>query len=294
LHGATLHLVARFDPGSALTLVESERLTVFTLPPAGYARILEHVRSTGRRVELPALRYAATGTSPLDITLKRDVEALLGRVLNNAYGLTEMAPMIATTRPQAARQDTSVGPPFPGVEIRIVGPDGRPVAPGAVGLLKARGPNVMRGYYRADAATRAVIDAEGFLDTGDLARQEADGALFIVGRAKELIIRSGFNVYPEEVEAALAAHPSVTLAAVVGRPARDGNEKVIAFVQLAPGAAADETALRAWCAARLAPYKRPSRIEFVDALPVSSTGKPQKHLLRTRALALDAAMAGKS
>ena len=282
-HGATLHLVARFDPGAALTLVESEKLTVLPVPPAGLARILEHVRATGRRLELPALRYVSTGSSPLDITLKRDVEALFGVALYNAYGLTEMGPMIATTHARAPRPDTSVGLPFPGVEIRIVGPDGRPVALGAVGLLKARGPNVMRGYYRAPEATRAAIDEEGWLDTGDLARQDADGALFIAGRAKELIIRSGFNVYPEEVEAALAAHPAVMLAAVVGRPAAAGNEEVIAFVQLAPGAAAGEEALRAWCAERLAPYKRPARIVALDALPASATGKIRKAPLRERA-----------
>jgi long-chain acyl-CoA synthetase len=289
LYGATVHLVARFDPQATLALVARERVTVFQGVPAMFARLLEHVRATTERPSLQSLRYASAGGSPLDMTLKRDAERLLEVPLNNGYGMTELAPTVSTTLMDQPRTDDSVGPPLPGIEIRIVDAEGRIVAPGATGLLKVRGPTVMRGYYRAEQATAHIIDAEGFLDTGDLARQDCDGALFIVGRAKDLIIHSGFNVHPEEIEAVLTAHRDVTLAAVVGRSGASGNEDVIAFVQLAPGAITDETALRAWCAERLAPYKRPLRIVALAALPASSTGKIRKSALRETARDLGSA-----
>jgi acyl-CoA synthetase (AMP-forming)/AMP-acid ligase II len=140
----------------------------------------------------------------------------------------------------------------------------------------------MLGYYRNDALTREAIGADGWLRTGDIAREEADGALFIVGRSKELIIRSGFNVYPGEVEAVLNAHPDVTQSAVVGR-AVEGNEEVVAFVELAPGATVTTQALLGFAAARLAPYKRPSEIVVLRSLPTAATGKLLKRELKALA-----------
>jgi acyl-CoA synthetase (AMP-forming)/AMP-acid ligase II len=139
----------------------------------------------------------------------------------------------------------------------------------------------MQGYYRDPDGTRAVLGDDGWLDTGDLARQDADGALFIAGRSKELIIRSGFKVYPLEVETVLNAHPAVTQSAVVGRALLDGNEEVVAFVQPAPGSRLAADALGDWCASRLAPYKRPARIVLMDSLPAAPSGKVLKHKLKT-------------
>jgi acyl-CoA synthetase (AMP-forming)/AMP-acid ligase II len=147
--------------------------------------------------------------------------------------------------------------------------------------MHVRGPGVMQGYYRAPELTAAAIDAEGWFNTGDLARMQ-DGALFIAGRSKELIIRSGFNVYPPEVEAVLNAHPDVTLSAVVGR-AVQGNEEVVAFVQLRPGAATTAQDLAAYAAGRLAPYKRPAEVVLLDALPTNPTGKILKQQLAQQA-----------
>jgi acyl-CoA synthetase (AMP-forming)/AMP-acid ligase II len=288
LYGGTLHLVARFDPAEALRLLAQERLTVFQGVPAMFARLIEHADAMGVPIEAPALRYSSAGGSPLDLALKARVEERLGVVLHNGYGMTELSPTVAQTRMDAPRRDDSVGPAIPGLEIRIVGAEDRPEEPGGVGTLQVRGPTVMLGYYRNEAETARVLSADGWLDTGDLARLDPDGALFIVGRAKELIIRSGFNVYPEEVEAVVAAHPDVTLCAVVGRRAEEGNEEVVAFVQVRPRAVFDEASLQAWCAERLAPYKRPARIVRLDALPASSTGKIQKAPLRERAAAIGA------
>ena len=164
----------------------------------------------------------------------------------------------------------------------IVDPQGRDVASGDPGELWVRGPNVMRGYYKNAAMTARVINRDGWLNTGDLARLESDGALFIVGRTKELIIRSGFNVYPVEVEAVLNAHPAVTHSAVVGRATAD-NEEIVAFVELAPGSHASVEELLQFTEQRLAPYKRPAEIVILPALPASSTGKILKQQLKTMA-----------
>jgi acyl-CoA synthetase (AMP-forming)/AMP-acid ligase II len=208
--------------------------------------------------------------------------------LHNGYGMTESAPTISQTRLDAPRDDGSVGFAIPGVETRIVGRDGLPLPEDVPGELLVRGPNVMLGYYREPALTAATLDPEGWLHTGDLARMESDGALFIVGRSKELIIRSGFNVYPLEIETLLNAHPTVVQSAVVGRDAGDGNEEVVAFVETGPrfdntdAAAGDalKAALHAYLEPLLAPYKRPARIIAMAALPAAATGKVLRGELR--------------
>jgi acyl-CoA synthetase (AMP-forming)/AMP-acid ligase II len=222
----------------------------------------------------------------LDLGLKRRVERTLGRTLNNGYGLTECAPTVTQTRIETPREDDSVGPPLPGLEIRIVDASGRDAEPGGVGELWVRGPNVMAGYYRNEKATSEVLSKDGWLRTGDLARSGTDGHLFIVGRSKELIIRSGFNVYPAEVEGVLNDHPAVTLSAVVGRRVAD-NEEVVAFVQTVPGTAVTEAEIRKFAANRLAPYKVPSRIIGLEEFPAGSTGKVLKRKLFEMAAKLE-------
>ena len=161
---------------------------------------------------------------------------------------------------------------------------GDEVKPGDVGELHVRGLNVMLGYYRAPELTAAAIDKEGWFNTGDLARVNADGELYIAGRTKELIIRSGFNVYPAEVEAVLNSHGLVVQSAVVGR-AVEGNEEVVAFVQLLPGAKLTAADLQAYAAVQLTSYKRPSEIVILEALPAASTGKILKNKLKEAAIA---------
>jgi acyl-CoA synthetase (AMP-forming)/AMP-acid ligase II len=286
--GACLQLAPRFTPDGMLAAIRDEGLTIVQGVPAMYARMLEKLGDQ----PLPSkLRFAYAGGSPLDPDLKRRVESALGVPLHNGYGLSEAAPTVSQTRLDAPRADTSVGTAIPGVELRIVGKDGVDLAGGRAGELWVRGPNVMQGYYRAPEQTVDAIKAGGWLNTGDMARQDPDGALFIVGRTRELIIRSGFNVFPLEVETVLNAHPAVTQSAVVGRLQADGNEEVVAFVQPAPrargsthgGTQLSADALRAWAAERLAPYKRPSRIVLMEALPAAATGKVLKHVLKTMA-----------
>jgi long-chain acyl-CoA synthetase len=271
--------VPRFDPSEAMRLLREEKLTVFQGVPAMFARLLEFARQTGRPIEAPALRYVSAGGAPLDLSLKARTEEALGVTLHNGYGMTELSPTVSQTLMHAPRDDDSVGPILPGLEVRITDKAGAELQRGEVGVLHVKGPTVMLGYYRDKEGTAKVVTPDGWFDTGDLARQDPDGALFIVGRARDLIIRSGFNVYPEEVEAVIASHPDVTLCAVIGRKV-ESNEEVWAFVQLRPGAAFDEAGMRKFCSERLAPYKRPARIVPMDALPASSTGKILKVRLR--------------
>jgi len=170
-----------------------------------------------------------------------------------------------------------VGTVLPGVEARVRTLDGIPVASGEIGELHVRGRNVMRGYYRAPELTAKAIDTDGWFNTGDLARFDGD-CLYIVGRTKEMIIRSGFNVYPAEVEAVLNSHAAVVQSAVVGR-AVEGNEEVVAFVQLMQGSPVKPAELMAFIDPQLTSYKRPSEIIVLDALPATSTGKILKHKL---------------
>jgi long-chain acyl-CoA synthetase len=288
--GACLYLAPRFTPDALLHALQHEGLTILQGVPAMYARLLEILRSRGDgpRIQGTRLRFIYAGGSPLDPVLKREVEQLFGMPLHNGYGMTESSPTISQTRLDAPRGDTSVGMVIPGVSARIVRADGSDAEPGEPGQLWIRGPNVMLGYYREPALTAAAMKPGGWLDTGDLARREADGALFIVGRSSELIIRSGFNVYPLEVETVLNAHPAVVQSAVVGRDAADGNEEVVAFVEADPrqlhiAGFSPETlpaALHAYLAPLLAPYKLPAEIVVMPALPAAATGKVLRGELR--------------
>lgn len=286
--GASLHLQARFAPAQMAHCLEAERITVCQGVPALYAKLLEHLKSQRRRLDVPALRYLYAGGAPLVPALKRNVEAFFGLPLHNGYGLTEAAPTLTQTRPDEPREDCSVGRALPGVELRIVDRHGNDVASGESGELWARGPNIMRGYYRDPEATALAMRPGGWLATGDIARCAPDGAYFIEGRLKELIIRSGFNVHPVEVEAVLNAHPEVTQSAVVGRPT-DDDEEVVAFVELVPGARVTPAQLAEYAAASLAPYKRPVEIFVMAALPAAANGKILKG--RLAALARERARA---
>ncbi len=277
--GACLYLAPRFSAEAMLRAIGDDRLTILQGVPAMYARLLE----LADKPLASQLRFLYAGGSPLDPVLKAQVESVFALPLHNGYGMTESSPTISQTRLDAPRADTSVGAVIPGVEVRIVDAGGADVPAGEAGELWVRGPNVMKGYYREAALTAAAMRPGGWLNTGDMARQDPDGALFIVGRTKELIIRSGFNVYPLEVETALNAHPGVAQSAVVGRAVAGGNEEVVAFVETAPGQAPTEQELRDFLAQRLSPYKCPSEIVIMKALPAAATGKILKGRLKTLA-----------
>ena len=273
LSGATLYLAARFDPVAARLALEKDRITIMLGVPSMFSLFMQYARV--RKLEslkFPALRIISCSGAPLPPAIKSSVESLFGLPLHHGYGITECSPTVAQVRVEAApRTDTSVGPVFPGVEIKLVDPDCQVVPVGQVGELLVRGPNVMKGYYRAPEETAAAIDAEGWFNTRDLARLE-DENLFIVGRTKDLIIRFGFNVYPAEVEAVFNSHAAVIRSAVIGRTA-EGNEDIVAFVQLEPDSTLTANDLAEYAAQRLVSYKRPSQILLVPSMPVTPTGK---------------------
>jgi len=270
-----LYLASRFDPVAALATLEKERLTVVLGAPSVFSLLADYAKLKGlTSLKFPALRIISSSGAPLQPALKHQVESLFGMVLHNGYGVTECSPNISQAVVGERRTDTSVGKILPGVEVQLVGSDQKPVADGEVGELWVRGPNVMKGYYRAPEETTAAINPEGWFNTRDLARLE-NGYLFIVGRTKELIIRFGENVYPAEVEAVLNSHPSVVRSAVIGRTVEGtlGGEEVVAYVQLAPSSPTSEMDLAHHAAQHLAPYKRPSQILLVPAMPLTPTGK---------------------
>jgi len=271
--GARLICVPRFNARAVLRQIETEG-TVLTAVPQMFANMLKVLKE--EHIDRPRhrLRYLYAGGSPLDLALKLEVERTFGSTLHNGYGQTEASPSIAATRIENPRTDTAVGHPLAGVEIAIDRPDEQ-----GVGEIWVRGPNVMKGYFRNPEATLATLTDDGFLKTGDLGKQDSGGAIHIVGRKKELIIHSGFNVYPPEVEAVLSAHAAVTLCAVVGR-ARNGNEEVLAFVTAHAPVSEDD--LRLWARERLAPYKVPARVIVAEALPQAATGKILKNSLLDR------------
>src|SRR5271167_3219871 len=234
LSGATLYLSPRFDPVATLAALERDRLTIVLGVPSMFALLADYAKAKGMGpLRFPELRIISSSGAPLQPAVKSAVESLFGMPLHNGYGVTECSPTIAQARVDEPRSDLSVGRVLPGVEIKLLGTDGKPVSDGEVGELSVRGPNVAKGYYRAPEETAAAIDSDGWFNTRDLARVEG-GHLFIVGRTKELIVRFGMNVYPAEVEAVLNAHPAVVRSAVIGRNVQggEGGEEVIAFVQL--------------------------------------------------------------
>jgi len=279
LSGATLYVAARFDPMTARLTLENDRITVMLGVPAMFSQFLQYAKLRKiDKLDLPDLRIISCSGAPLPANTKSSVENLFGLTLHHAYGVTECSPNIAQVRiDRPPCHDTSVGPVFPGMEIKLVGAAGDCVPQGEIGELKVRGPNVMKGYYRAPDETAAVLDRDGWFNTRDLARQDGDN-LYIVGRTKELIIRRGFNVYPAEVEAVLNAHPAVYQSGVVGRTL-EADEEVVAFLQLLPNSTVSVTELSEYAARHLASYKRPSEIIILANMPTTATGKVAKNEL---------------
>lgn len=275
--GATIKLEARFSP-EALHRALTEGVTILPAVPQMHALLMQYTHARGHEtLEGSALRYVSSGAAPLDPMWKRKAEAFYGIPLQNGYGMTESTAGICATVNPIGDPDISVGRPLPGVEVKI---DETAVGGGeGVGEVLTRGPHIMKGYYRNPAETARTLDSDGWLHTGDLGRLDDQGRLHIVGRAKELIIRGGFNVYPQEVEAALNDHPAVVQAAVIGRSLEGGNEEVLAFVQIDAPGRIDEAGLKAHVSNLLSGYKRPERIVIAERLPAAATGKILKHKL---------------
>ena len=268
--GACLTLVPRFDPATALEVIQRDQVTVFQGVPTMYAALLNHPHR--RQFDVGSLRLCVSGGAALPVEVLRGFEDAFGCVILEGYGLSETSPVASFNHPDRERKPGSIGTPIQGVEMRLVGSAGEEVAAGEVGEIAIRGHNLMKGYWRREDATKEAIP-DGWLRTGDLARQDEDGYFFIVDRKKDLIIRGGYNVYPREVEEVLYEHPAVAEAAVVGLPHPTHGEEVGAAVVLKPGVEATPAELRAFCQERIAAYKYPRHVWLEAALPKTATGK---------------------
>ncbi|WP_028660041.1 long-chain-fatty-acid--CoA ligase [Nocardioides insulae] len=278
--GATLVLLPRFDASSALGLLEREEITFFAGVPTMYWGLMGALND-GVDVDRIArnLRVAVSGGAALSVEMMKDFQARFHVQILEGYGLSETSPLATFSDRARPSRAGSIGVPIWGVECRLVDEDWHTVE-GAdrVGEIAIRGHNVMKGYYNRPEATAEVI-RDGWFRTGDLARRDADGFYYIVDRAKDLIIRGGFNVYPREIEEVLMAHPAVSLAAVVGVPHQSHGEEIKAYVIRHDDADLTEEALVAWAKEQMAAYKYPRQVEYVDSLPMTSTGKILKREL---------------
>jgi long-chain acyl-CoA synthetase len=268
--GATIVLVQRFDPSTALDTIRERAVTVVPgAPPLWLA--FSHME------EVPAdsfasVRMALTGAARMPEEPMRRLRERFGLDLAEGYGLTEASPVVTSSAGLPTRYG-SVGKVLGGMQVRLVDEAGDDVPQGDAGEVWVQGPNVFQGYLDDPEATARALTPDGWLRTGDIAVTDDDGYLYLVDRAKDLIIVSGFNVYPAEVEEALAEHPDVVEVGVIGVPHPHHGEAVKAYVVVRPGADVHEDALIAWCGERLARYKCPSKILFVDELPRNLNGK---------------------
>ncbi len=275
--GATVRLVERFDPASTLDLVADGGVTAVVGAPPIYVAWV-NLPDAGRR-DLSAIRVAVSGAAPLPPAVLQRCRSDLGLEVDEGYGLTETAPVLTTTAMGDGPRAGSVGRPVPGVELRLVDERRRDVRPGDPGEVLVRGPNVFRGYYNDPEATAAALDADGWLSTGDVGVLDGPD-LVLVDRRADLIIVSGFNVYPREVEDVLVRHPKVAEAAVVGVAHPYTGETVKAVVVLAAGAEATGEELADFCGRFLARFKCPEVVEFVASLPHNASGKVVRRHLR--------------
>jgi len=276
--GSSVVLVERFDPSSALETIARHHVTVVAGVPPMYAAWLS--LPAADPTALQGVRLAVSGAAALGIALARGFRERFGVPIHEGYGLTEAGPVVTSSVVGMPVRDGSIGLPLPGVDVRLVDLDGADVPAGDPGEIWVRGPNVFAGYWADVEATGAALTADGWLRTGDIAVVDDDGWLSIVDRAKDVVIVSGFNVYPAEVEQALSEHDGVAGVAVIGVPHPHTGEAVKAFVVAAPGHHLEEDELIEFCAARLARYKCPSKVQFVDELPEGVAGKLLRRALR--------------
>lgn len=280
--GASMVLIQRFDPLAALQSIRERELTVVVGVPPMFESWVSLPLAEATRRDFASVRIAASGASKLDPTLASAFFDRFGHHIGEGYGLTEAAPVVSTSDFTGEHVGT-IGLPVPGVQVRLVDEGGADALVGDSGEIWVKGPNVFPGYWRDEAATARALTPDGWLRTGDIAVADSDGYLTIVDREKDLIIVSGFNVFPAEVEAVLSQHPGVADAAVIGSPHPHSGETVKAFVVAKPDRLLEEDDLIAFCSQRLARYKCPTKFTFVDELPHGLSGK----LLRRGVRVLD-------
>ena len=273
--GAKIVLSERFDPRGSIDLIRTHGVTRIAGAPPAYVAWLALADATAS--DFASIRVAVSGAAPLSKEALDGFRERFGVTIWEGYGLTETSPALTTMAMSQEPKAGSIGRPLPGVELRLVDEDGDDVEPGDPGEIIVRGPNVFPGYWQDPAATAEVI-RDGWFHTGDVAVADDDDDLFIVDRMRDMVLVSGFNVYPREVETLLMTHPGVTDCAVVGDPDPDTGERVHAYVVARGSVSAG--VLVEHCRENLAPYKVPSNVEIVDSIPRNAAGKVLRRAFR--------------
>ncbi|WP_122818915.1 long-chain-fatty-acid--CoA ligase [Nocardioides pantholopis] len=280
-YGGTVVMQPRFEPHAALELMLKERITSFAGVPTMYWGLLG---ALGAGVDVTPiaenLRVAVAGGSALPVEVHREFQSKFGVTILEGYGLSETSPVASFSKYGEPVRPGSIGVPIPGVEMKLIDPEWNEITAGTdeIGEIAIKGHNVMKGYYNRPEATAEAIRDDWFR-TGDLARKDEDGWYYIVDRAKEMIIRGGFNVYPREIEEVLLTHPEVSLCAVIGVPNESHGEEIKAVVIRTEGSSLTEDELIGWAKEQMANYKYPRLVEFRDSLPMTATGKILKREL---------------
>ncbi|MGY2488437.1 fatty acid--CoA ligase [Cupriavidus sp. CP313] len=282
LYGAKGVVVREFDPLKVLDLVERKGISKMFMVPTALQIVARQPRS--REIDYRRLKYILYGASPMPIDLLRECMEVFGCGFCQQYGMTETAGAIVYLPPEDHHPDSkrmrAAGIPLPGVEIRIVDARGESLPPYAVGEVVTRSSGNMAGYWQMPGETRAALDSDGWLQTGDAGYLDEDGYLYIHDRVKDMIISGAENIYPAEVENAIYGHASVAEVAVIGVPDQKWGEAVKAVVVLKPGAAADVEDILSFTRARIAAFKLPKSIDFVESLPRNAAGKVLRRQLR--------------
>ncbi|MGO3832875.1 MAG: long-chain-fatty-acid--CoA ligase [Microbacteriaceae bacterium] len=280
--GATVVLMPRFDPAEVLRLFKQERVTHFAGVPTMFQTLVATAQQTNLDLieAVSHLKFVLSGGAALPVEVIEQVRLVLGVQVLDGYGLSETSPAAALTPPGGVTKPGSIGRPIWGVQMKLIDDDWNEIeaGPEAIGEIAVKGHPVMKGYFGKPEATQEVL-RDGWFRTGDLARQDEDGYYFIVDRAKDLIIRGGYNVYPRELEEALLTHPAVAMAAVVGVAHDTLGEEIKAVLVARDGESIDHDELIAWGRERFAGYKYPRIIEVRESLPLTSTGKILKRML---------------
>jgi acyl-CoA synthetase (AMP-forming)/AMP-acid ligase II len=285
LVGGTNVVLSKFDPEPFAHAIHRHHATHTFLVPTIIHRLLESTPLVSQAVR--ALRQITFGGSAIAPRLFQAAIEQFGPILVQIYGSAEFPHPVTVLHPEDYRQLDdrvlqSAGWPAYGVEVVVAGTDGKPVAPGESGELLARGAHAMSGYWHSGSLDRAPFTPDGFYHTGDIARQDADGLVTLHDRQRDVIVSGGLNVYPSEVERVLAEHPAVRQVAVVGAPNSEWGEEVVAYVVRDASLGAGESELIVWVRTRLAGYKKPRRIVFVETMPIGANGKILKRQLRDR------------
>ncbi len=280
--GVTSVLLPRFDAEAVLGLMQKHEVTVFAGVPTMYWGLLNYENTKFDLEGISAkLRMAVSGGASLPVQVLEDFEAKFKVPILEGYGMSEGSPVVTFNHIDVGRKPGSVGTPVWGVEVKLVDDNDNEVPLGEKGELVYRGHNVMKGYYKRPDVNAEVLRG-GWMHSGDVAIKDEDGFFYIVDRTKDMIIRGGLNVYPREVEEVIIQHEAVSLVAVIGVPDDEMGEEIMACVVLKEGASLEAQDLMLWTRDRIAAYKYPRHIEFLDALPMSATGKILKKELRKR------------